>query len=115
MNTPENNITPTTKNPTFTAVCDYFGSIERGIYAQTFSEKANCCVDTFALSYEEAVTELMKWIKENAWCIKENPTCKFYIEMNTGAVDKFDEVYAEKVFIISAYRAVLTGLVTLDK
>lgn len=106
-------ITPTPKNPTFSVYCDYIGIIERGIYKDTFSEKANCVVHTFALTYEEAVTELLRWVKENTWAVKENPKCKFYVQMNTGATDKNGEVYAENVFILSAYRAVLTNLVTL--
>ena len=107
--------TPTTKNPTFTASCDYFGYIERGLYKSTFAPKANCTVDTFALTYTEAVTELMKWISENAWIIEENPKCKFTIYMNTGAADRHGNIYMEPVFIISASRAVRTGLVKITK
>lgn len=96
-------ITPTKKNPTFTASCTYFGAIENGSYKNT--EVNNSTTDTFAISFAEAVTELHNWIKLNDWAVLENPKCKFEIYSIDGTLDKWGETKRVKVYSISAAKA----------
>lgn len=102
-------IYPTKKHMVFTASCNYFGSIERGLYKEwaiVYNEEGGQLIgDTFATSFTDAVNYLHEWIQENEWCVKDYPKCIFTIESINGKLDKHEEILRRKVYSISAAKA----------
>lgn len=91
------------------ASCDYFGTIERGMYKEhTLSNpKADyrTVFQPFAWNYIDAVNSLHEWIQENAWCIDEYPKCKFELFKMTNRLDKHGDYIRVRLYSITANKA----------
>jgi len=100
-------ITPTKDRPVFRAVCTYFGYIENRRYKrwEVPSDNGTLCGDTFAVSYEDAISMLHEWIKENRSVLVDYPKASFELYVFYGKLDKYGESIIEKVYSISAKKA----------
>lgn len=101
-------ITPTKKNPVFTAVCEDFGYIEESMYKQWNIKKEgtiNSWGYTFALTYFDAVKNLHEWIQENSEYVKGLKNIKFKIEMVDGSYNEWGEVIYKEVYSITSAKA----------
>ena len=97
-----NFITPTKERPTFIARCNWFGYID-GIYKETqvVVENRTHCMPTYALNLSDAISNLLKYAKENKlWLLSENNT-KLIIELVDGAVNTYGEIKCKKVFTLT--------------
>lgn len=95
-------ITPTKKNPIFTAECDFFGYIETKYYKDFVVDNSYCA--TFALYYKDAVNKLHEWIIDNEKILSLYPKCKFNIYLIDGTMGKYGKK-EEKVYTIRASKA----------
>ncbi len=95
-------ITPTKKNPVFTAECDWFGYVP-GIYKDHLA--GNCISPTFGLYFKDAVNALHEWIEENPETLTDYPKCRFTLCLVDGSLNKSGDSRRQKVYTISARKA----------
>lgn len=91
-------ITPTTKDPVFSAYCSVFGSIETNYYKDYM---VNFCIgSTFATNYIDAVNNLHQWIKENRDFVIKNKA-SFELSLINGNIDKYGDILHTKIYKLS--------------
>lgn len=98
-----NYITPTKKDPVFTATCDSFGYIERRLYKDALA--GNTCFPVFDISYHQAILALHEWLIENKEYVLDDPKAKYFIYAVNGSLNKWGDYNRKVVYSISGSKA----------
>lgn len=98
-----NSITPTKENPTFIARCNWNGNIYAGYKDSIVETNTHTSeIQTFALSFAEAVTSLIEYAKQEKEYLLSEKNTKLFIELVDGSFDSDGEVKYKRVFTLTS-------------